>query len=35
LILGCGQRIKMIDPELRNFFRQKGISIEALDTVRT
>lgn len=24
----------MIDPQLRDFFRQKGISIEALDTVR-
>lgn len=32
LILGCGQRIKMINPQLRDFFRQKGISIEALDT---
>jgi hypothetical protein len=24
----------MINPQLRDFFRQKGISIEALDTVR-
>ncbi len=35
LILGCGERIKMINPDLRDFFRKKGIAIEALDTVRT
>ena len=33
LLLGCGQHVKPVTPELRNYLRSKGIKLEALATV--
>jgi len=33
LLLGCGAHTRLIHPDIRKFYREKGIVIEAMDTV--
>ncbi|MEX2642035.1 MAG: Mth938-like domain-containing protein [Acetobacterales bacterium] len=32
LVLGCGERVRLVSPELRGALRERGLVMEAMDT---